>query len=554
MGGPVGTHTYERLSATVDRFVIWLEKDHLPLFGVFLFVLTLSLIRDLLEYFLLDPNFVTTEHPWIFSIAHHVAFYVLVFQGLVLLLSAFSGRGIRKSINFVSTFYWVIVLPPILDYLAGNRQNYAYLSWTDFINAFFHFSGAAFHIGQAVEVGVVIFLLFAYSIWIQRQNLFSVRDRAITFGQIGLLIVFTFVSLFLVATPEAYLPVAPQNFPQFDTVKYYQWHFFLFSYYLMAGVLVALAISYLATRPRFRGFIRSIRPSQTLFFAAIVAAGIVTGWKDTSNLDLVTKIFQTPYWVNLAFAGVSIIAALMAWQVSTIWNDLSDRISDDPRRRGRLVASGTVSPQLMVQISLLLAMISVTCGFLLSAQMGIIVLMILLLSYFYSFKPIRFKDHALSPILLGLGAYMAFLFGYLTPCSEIGFVTAPGISIPILTGAVISAPLTTEAFYIGFFMFLGIMIGSIVTDIDGFQEDSRARVKTIYTILGLEKGKKIAAALILIGGLTPLFIFNNTQDYVIFPILAATASLAFMRSERSRPVLYIALIGLVYAATQYLFS
>ena len=242
----------------------------------------------------------------------------------------------------------------------------------------------------------------------------------------------------------------------------------------------------------------------------------------------------------------------MAWQVSTIWNDLSDRVSDDPRRRGRLVASGIVSPRLIVQISLILATVSVTCGFLLSAQLGIIILIILLLSYFYSFNPIRFKDHVLSPLLIGLGAYMAFLFGYLTPYSEIGFVTAPGVSIPILTGAVISAPLTPEAFYIGFFMFLGIVIGSIVTDIDGFQEDSRARVRTIYTILGLEKGKRAVAILIFVAGLTPLFIFNDIQDYAIFPILAAIASYVFIKNERSRPVLCIALIGLIYAAARYL--
>lgn len=553
MSGDAGTKGLEdRFVEKVDRFVIWLEKDHLPLIGVFLMVLIVSFTRDMLEYFLLDPQFVNTVHPWIYSIAHHMAFYSVVFLGLVFLLSAFSGRGVRRSINYVSTFFWIIILPPILDYLAGFRQNYAYMSWADFMNALFHFSGAAFHIGQAIEVVVVLFALFAYGIWIQRDKLFSIKDRAVTVVQIGSLVVFTFVSLFIVATPEAYLPVSPQSFPQFDTVKYYQWHLFLFSYYLAAGVALALAITYLATKPRFREVLQSMRPAQTLFFGGIVAAGIAIGWETSGSADLVTQILTSPYWVNLAFAGISIIAALLAWETSTMWNDLSDRFSDEPKRRGRLVAAGVVSPRVVSQISAILAIVAVACSAILSPFMLLLMLIILLLSYVYSFKPVRFKNHVLSPMLIGAGAFMAFIFGYSTPYSVVAFATSPEVSIPYLTGAVESASLTANALFIGFFMFLGLVIGSMVTDIDGFQEDSRAGVKTVYTILGLERGKLVVSVLTVIVGLTPMFLFHLPLDILIFSVLAVAAGLMLFLKGASRPVLIIAMVGLLYAAIRFL--
>src|SRR5271157_5804182 len=105
-----------RFTEKVDRFVAWLEKDRLSIIAIFAYVVIVAAIRDLLEYFLLDQPFVTTPHPWIFSIAHHVSFYVVVFLGLIFLLSAFSGRGVRRVTNFVVMFWWIIILPPVIDH------------------------------------------------------------------------------------------------------------------------------------------------------------------------------------------------------------------------------------------------------------------------------------------------------------------------------------------------------------------------------------------------------------------------------------------------------
>ncbi|MDD1747175.1 MAG: UbiA family prenyltransferase [Methanomassiliicoccales archaeon] len=537
----------------LDRLVVWMEKERLPLFLIFLYVLAIGTARDLIEYFLLDPEFVSTSHPWIFSIAHHVAFYLVVFMGLVFLLTAFSGRGTKRCINYVSMFYWIIILPPIIDhFIFGLNENYAYFSITDFINALFHFSGEKFHPGQALEVGVVIFALIAYTVWTSRHQLYSVRDRVVTFARICLLVVFTFVALFIVATPASFLPVSPDEFPYFELTRYYQYHLFFFLYYLLAAVVLALAITYLAVKGRFVDLIRSMRPAQTLLFVGIVGAGTVTGWMYSSSLDLVTKIMETPYWVNWTFVGIALIAAILAWQVSTIWNDISDRSTDSPKRGSRVLASGAMSPQTLWQVSLVLAFGALACSLLLSVAQTAVMATILALAYLYSFKPVRFKDHVLSPLLIGLGTFLAFIFGCLTPYSEVEVVPSGSGELAYLTGAVVFPALTPEALLLGFFMFLGLAIGSMVTDVDGYEEDLAAGVRTVYTKLGLEKGVKTVALLIFFGALTPLFLFQSLADAAVFASLGALAALLFLKYKSSRMVMAVALVGLAYAALRYM--
>ncbi|HVO77270.1 MAG TPA: UbiA family prenyltransferase, partial [Methanomassiliicoccales archaeon] len=477
-----------RITERIDRFVAWLEKDRLSIVAIFFYVLAVAVIRDLLEYFLLDQTFVTTAHPWIFSIAHHVSFYVVIFLGLIFLLTAFSGRSARKCTNFVVMFWWIIILPPIIDhFIFGLNTNYAYFSITDFINAFFHFSGETFHPGQAMEVIVILFALFAYTIWTQRASWYSIKGRGLLALRVVFLVFFTILAMFIMATPATFLPVGfvdgSSQFPAYDLTRYYQYHLFLLGYYLIAGIVISLAIYYFAMKGNFRNVVRSMRPAQSLFFGAIVAAGIVTGWTLDSGLDLVTKIFQYPFYVNLPFFGIAIIAALVGWQVSTIWNDLSDARYDE-RRPGRLIASGTLPPRYLAEFSVVLASITLMLSALLSLLQLLIMVAILVLAFAYSFRPIRFKTHLLSPLMIGLGTFLAFLYGYLTPYSEVASYVQSGQTFYYVTGLVFEPKLVPEGFAIAFLMFLGLVIGSMVMDVRGYDEDRAAGVKTIYTVAG----------------------------------------------------------------------
>ncbi|MCX6651710.1 MAG: UbiA family prenyltransferase [Methanomassiliicoccales archaeon] len=548
-----GLSISERFTRKVDALADLLEKDRLNLWQTFVYVLLIALVRDLSEYYLLDKEFVSTSHPWIFSISHHVAFFVLTYLGLVLILKVFSGSGLRKCINYTNWYYWILLLPPWIDhFLFGQTVNYAYFSWTDFLAAFFLLGGESFHPGQGVEVVVVLFALFAYVFWRHREDLQDLPGRSWLVLRLGLMAVFTISAMFVLGTPGAYMPVGSENglpvFPNFDSTKYVQFHLFIFAYYYLTTALLVLALSYIALRNVFRKEVSALRPYQTAFFAAIVVAGMALSWQGWGEPALVSNILDRPYWVNLSYVLTTVVSAVLAWQASVIWNDLSDRQWDSPAKRGRVLASGLLPPRVLKEASAVMALVALAVSLLLSVQQFIVMLAILGMAFIYSFPPIRFKNALLSPLLMGAGTFLAFIYGALTPFSEVGYAG----NIPYLTGEVVYPSLYSDIFLVGAFMFIGLVVGSIITDADGYDEDRSGGVRTVYTAFGLEKGADYVAVLIFLSSLTPLVLFSSWMDVLVFPVLGVVAALRFRKVRSSRAVMPIALIGLLYAALRFL--
>lgn len=543
----------ERFVRGVDRLRDFLEKERLPLAVAFVYVIILALIRDLAEYYLLDPNFVSTAHPWIFSIAHHVAFYVVVYLGLILLLSAFSGRGLRRSISFITIIYAIIVLPPFLDYFVfGLRESYAYFDWTEFINAILHFSGAKFHPGQGVEVLFVLVGMGSYVFWCHREKLGSQPSRTFALTRLALFIIFALSGMFFLATPEAYLPVgfvdgAPK-FPNWDATRYNLYHIYLLAYYVVVAAMITVALGLTVLRKSIMAVFRSMRPFQTLFFAGIVLAGMAMGWSAAGGYELVSRILERPYWANLGILGVSLFASLALWQANTIWNDISDLKMDVPSPR-RSVLSGVVPYEMAKSVSLCLAISGVGLAFILSLQLGLIACAILLLGAAYSFPPLRLKEQLLRPLIMGLGTFLAFLFGYLTPFGSIGYVK-PDLVGPYLTGDIIASSITFTALQVGLCMLLGLLVGSMVTDADGYEEDKRGGVRTIYTMLGMDRGILVVSMLVFLCSMLPFLLFHDLMDILFFPAVGIVAAVVFWRYRSSRATMLVAMVGLLYAAAR----
>jgi 4-hydroxybenzoate polyprenyltransferase len=158
----------------------------------------------------------------------------------------------------------------------------------------------------------------------------------------------------------------------------------------------------------------------------------------------------------------------------------------------------------------------------------------------------------MSPALIGMGAALAFFYGYLTPYTVV--VTQYQYDLPVhyLTGDNGVAPLGLTAFMIGAVIFLGLVIGSMVTDVSGYEEDRKAKVRTVYTLFGLDRGAALVSVLIMAASTTPLILFSNAFDVLVFPALGILAALTFYQYRNPRAVMLIALIGFVYATLRYL--
>lgn len=547
-GGP-----WDVFQSKVDALAAFLERDRLNLWQTFAYVLLIALARDLSEYYLLDEAFVSTAHPWAFSIAHHVAFFILTYLGLVLLLKVFSGTGLKKCMNYTNWYYWIVLIPPWVDhFLFGLDHNYAYFSWTEFLAAFFQMQGRAFNPGQGAEVVIVLFALFAYVFWKHRGDIADLQGRLFLAARMGLMAFFVVLFMFILGTPGAYLPVGSSGgvpvFPNYDDTRYVQYHLFIFAYYYLAGAVIVLVMSLLALRRRFWMELAALRPCQTAFFSAIVLAGAALSWRADGGTELVMKILDRPYWVNLAYLLPAVTSAVLAWQASVIWNDLSDREWDSPGKRGRVLPSGIVPVSALKEASIVLACTSLAASLLLSVQMFAVMAAILAMSLVYSFPPLRFKNALLSPLLMGAGTFLAFIYGALTPYAVIGYAG----TIPYLTGETALISIGPEVLLVGACMFAGLAVGSMVTDVEGRDEDLAGGVRTIYTVLGMERGVLVAAGLIFLAALTPLTLFHSASDLIVFPALGALAAWRFHTSGSSRAVMSLAMIGLIYAALRFL--
>lgn len=545
----LGGHAARRLNSVFSS----LERRRLSILGLFIYLLVISMVRDLSEIYLLDRGFLMGAQPWIYSVSHHVAFYFVVFLGLVLLLTAFSGERWDKCTKYLASIYWLILLPPWLDYyLFGARTNYSYFSPTDFLNYLLNFSGEQTNPGQAIEVVLILSLMLAFVLWKRRDEIGTVRGRLFLLARAGLMMGFAVVAMFFMSTPGAYLPVGSEGgvsvFPNFAATGYVQLHLFIYAYYLLLGVVLLFALGSLAMRGKFLSMVKRTRPAQSFFFLSIATAGMAYGWATTGGAEYVFSILERPYWINLSSLIMALTAAYLTWQISALWNDVSDRKSDSPQRDDRVLASGLFCSRDFIEGSLVLSAVAVFTAYLLSPISAMTLLAMLVLSYIYSFPPFRLKNHLLSSVLVGLGAALVLLYGATASFNEI--VVRPVVG-PLPTGVVIQPELTPFALLLSFFALVSLAVGSMITDVDGFEEDRAGKVRTVYTVMGFQKGLMAVSGLVFASALTTIYLFNDPEDVLIFTLLGATASYGFYRTKRSRTVLAIAVPGMAYGAFRF---
>ena len=157
-------------------------------------------------------------------------------------------------------------------------MNYSYASATDFLNALVHFSGSSFNPGQAMEIAVVLAVIFGYTIWQVRGQLDTVLGRTLALVRVSAVVFFSFLTMFILATPGAYLPVGFEGsvamFPNFDSTRYVQFHQLLTAYYVVIGCVLLLLLGMLSLGRELIAYLCSLRPAQTFFFGGIARWGV----------------------------------------------------------------------------------------------------------------------------------------------------------------------------------------------------------------------------------------------------------------------------------------
>lgn len=264
-----------------------------------------------------------------------------------------------------------------------------------------------------------------------------------------------------------------------------------------------------------KALLRSIRPLQTVHFAGMVLGGALL-MRDTSHF---------------LHTIMAIIGIVLVWQFTVMINDIYDVPIDRISNPGRPLAMGEILPGAYVFVASLCALTALALALLLGRFALGIVGMCLWLGILYSAPPFRLRITLAAPAVIGLGSGLAFLLGYVTAGGEVG---------------------NPEAVKIAVLLCLALAFGSTVKDLKDYEGDRQAGVRTLFTVFGIEKGKKMAAGFVVSSFLLPLFLIHRPIDVIMLSAVGIAVSWDFLARGSMNRVMTGYFLALGYTALRYL--
>jgi 4-hydroxybenzoate polyprenyltransferase len=166
-------------------------------------------------------------------------------------------------------------------------------------------------------------------------------------------------------------------------------------------------------------------------------------------------------------------------------------------------------------LSFIFGLLALLLAFSLTAAAVFLTTSALFSSWAYSSPPMRLRRRLFSTVFIGWGSVVAFFIGYFgrTRIRELSFDQRT-LSLAIV-------------------IFAALSLGPLVKDLRDYKGDLQAGVKTFFTVYGISRGTKIVSLLLGISLLTPILLFHELQDIVVFGCLAALTAWSFYDRGRA---------------------
>ena len=113
---------------------------------------------------------------------------------------------------------------------------------------------------------------------------------------------------------------------------------------------------------------------------------------------------------------------------------------------------------------------------------------------------------------------------------------------------IVEWPLERVPVAVSFIILAALTLGSVTKDAKDYVGDLVAGARTVFTVFGLERGGRIAAACLFLSLLTPLALFAGTADVLVFSLVASAAAFGFLRTRKLAVAFGAYAISFVYAA------
>ena len=242
-------------------------------------------------------------------------------------------------------------------------------------------------------------------------------------------------------------------------------------------------------------FLKNLRVLPTLSFLLM----LFFGWYFSYSYNIIDLI-------------LGLISIFFTWQFCISVNDIFDIEIDKVTNPDRPYVKGLITRKKYIIISSIMIAISVISSYFMAIISMIFVISFIILGYIYSAPPFRLRKYIIGTIFIGAGSVLSYFAG-------------------VYSGVLI---INWTQFMIGILILIALSMGSVVKDYKDYKGDSKAEVKTLFTIFGLEKGVKIASILLVITFLLPFLLIYHWIDFIVIIPIAIVAPLLFYSKKIER--------------------
>ncbi len=311
---------------------------------------------------------------------------------------------------------------------------------------------------------------------------------------------------------------------------------------LIAANLLAVSLAYYdEKKDEFLSLIQNLKLFRTVHFMIMVIIGILVVRRVAPGEALyLSSVHHIPYII------LPVLCMALTWQFTAIVNDYYDIRIDELVHPDRPLVSGQISVNRYLQLAAVAAGISALTSSLIGGIPFLLNLSFIAAALFYSVPPIRLKSRIFGYVCVGWASVVAFLSGVYSPTvwrSELHWFS-PSISRNI--------PFSPDIASIAMILFSVLSISPYINAISDYEGDKEGGVKSLYTIYGFEKGKKIVSVLILFLFLAPLLLINSMFDMAILIAASISSSLIFYYSEKYQAIFGIYFLVLIYVLARFL--
>ncbi len=487
-----------------------------------------------------------------FSItSYYVSFVAIVsfFLVISIIVKLTVQTNFTRVFTIILKYYWLIALVPLVTYiLRGEHLSEIIQDSTSFTN---------------LNTGLlpVVFLLGLLTGYFSFNSI-SRKNRVIYSAIAGGSIILSSIPIFFVERVTAFsnntysiklyelldISLSKEIYNNMRVVPELHRLIFLQQsanlYFLIVFVemfFLSMLTYFVYDRKSFISLLKNIKGFRTLHFSVMVTIGIIAVERIAP-----AYVLYPFHPMHFPFVALPIICMVLTWQFTAILNDYWDTEIDRIVHPDRPLVKGDIDKDLYLEIGIVLAVVSLLISLLLGFLLFVLNLSFIFAAVMYSTPPIRLKERVYSYVCVGWASVVAFLFGVYSP-QNWRFVTSVGMQ-----HIKREIPLYPDILFISVILFAVLSVSPLINALADYEGDKQAGVKSVYTVFGLDKGKKVVSILIILMFLSPALILGTITDLLVLLPIALLASVAFYKKEDHRIVFSLYLPVVIYSLLRYI--